>query len=303
LPLGELELLHHWHTAIALSLAQDEALVDVFQTHVPHNGLSYPFLMHSMLAISALHLSRGASDLRRQKYSTLAIQHHSRALSLCAPLLGHVTSANCHALFACALLIASFSFAYQGLHMDIGPMSVSQVVDVFKLVRGTASILKNAQQWIEQGDLRSLSKFTRCAPQSKRSKQVDDGYAQLEALLVQQARDGHSHSSRVAQAVVLRSTKHLRDVYDSCIVKESQRIIQAWPAVIDYEYLDLLLKKERSSLVTLAHYGAILHVTAKAWWMEGWGKILVNVAAEHLDKSVQYEIEWPLAVVNNRWTG
>jgi hypothetical protein len=33
--------------------------------------------------------------------------------------------------------------------------------------------------------------------------------------------------------------------------------------------------------------------------MEGWGKILVNVAAEHLEKSVQSEIEWPLAVVNN----
>lgn len=187
--------------------------------------------------------------------------------------------------------------------MEIGPTSVSQVVDVFKLVRGTTSILINARPWIEQGDLRPLSKFTRCTHQSKRSKQFNDGYAQLEALIEQQVQDEHSHSSREARAIVLRSTKHLRDIYDACIVKENQEIIQAWPAVIDSEYLDLLLKNEPRSLVMLAHYGAFLHVMAQAWWMEGWGKILVNVAAEHLDKSVQSEIEWPLAVVNNTGTG
>jgi hypothetical protein len=210
-----------------------------------------------------------------------------------------MTPANCHALFACSLLISSFSFAYQGLNIVSGSMSVSEVIEVFKLVRGTASIVKNARPWIEQGDLRLLLKLTRCAQQRQRSKQVDEVHAQLTALFEQQADDGQSQCQSGVRAVVLRSTKHLLDVFDSYIASDNQSIILAWPTIIDSEYLDLVLKKEPRSLVTLAHYGALLHVMDKAWWMEGWGRILVNLAAEYLDKSVQSEIAWPLAVVSN----
>jgi hypothetical protein len=51
-------------------------------------------------------------------------------------------------------------------------------------------------------------------------------------------------------------------------------------------------------LITLAHYGAALHILTSAWWMEGWGKFLVNVAAVHLDDSARSAIAWPLVVVN-----
>ncbi|CAG8893776.1 unnamed protein product [Penicillium egyptiacum] len=303
LPLGKLELLHHWHTAIALSLSQNEALIEVFQTHVPRKGLTHPFLMHSILAISALHLSRGSSDSHAQRYTEIAIQHHSLALSLCAPLLSNVTSTNCHAVFACSVLITSFSFAYQGLNTMFESMSVNEVIEVFKLVRGSASIVEKARPWIEQGDLRLLLNFTRCAKQSQRPKQVHQVYAQIKALLEQQADDGQSQCQSGARAVVLSSIKHLLDAFDAFIASENQMTILAWPAMIDSQYLDLVLKKEPRSLVTLAHYGALLHVMAKAWWMEGWGKILVNLTAEHLDKSVQSAIAWPLAVINNGGSG
>ncbi|OGE57207.1 hypothetical protein PENARI_c002G08995 [Penicillium arizonense] len=298
LPLGELKLLHHWHTAIALSLAQNEALIEVFQTHVPHKGLNYPFVMHSILAISAIHLSRKSPD-SRQRYTEVAIQHHSLALSLCAPLLSHMTSTNCHALFACSLLISSFSFAYQGLNLVFGSTNVNEVIEVFKLVRGTASIVENARPWIEQGDLRLLLKLTRCGQQRQRSKQVHEVHAQLKALFEQQADDGQSQCQDGVREVVLRSIKHLLHVFDACVASENQSPILAWPAIIDSEYLDLVLIKEPRSLVTLAHYGALLHVMDKAWWMEGWGKILVNLAAEYLDTSVQSEIAWPLAVIDD----
>jgi hypothetical protein len=53
-------------------------------------------------------------------------------------------------------------------------------------------------------------------------------------------------------------------------------------SVIDPEYLDLTLQKDPRCLVTLAHYGAVLHIMIKAWWMEGWGKSLINLAVENL---------------------
>lgn len=299
LPLGELELFHHWHTATASSLAQNEALSRVFQTHAPRKGLTYPFLMHAILGISALHLSHEVPDYRRRIYTEIATQHHSLALSLCTPLLSKVTPENCDALFACSLLIASFNFASRSLSLHFAPMGVSEVIEVFKLVRGTASIVEKARPWIEQGDMRLLLKFTRCAQQIPKSKHSNEVHTQLE-ILIGQHEDAVTSTSEIgARAAVLRSTKHLLDVFDSCVASDNQSTILAWPAIVDLEFMDLLLEAEPGSLVTLAHYGAVLHVMTRAWWMEGWGKFLVNLVADCLDASVQSAIAWPLAVVND----
>jgi hypothetical protein len=102
-----------------------------------------------------------------------------------------------------------------------------------------------------------------------------------------------------AQAIVLDSIKHLLDVFDSCIASENQSTILAWPAIVDSEFLDLLSQKEDGSLVALAYYGAVLHVMTKAWWMEGWGKFLVILAADCLDEHAQSAIAWPLGVIKN----
>lgn len=299
LPLQELELLHHWHTETSLSLAQNNALGGVLQTQVPREGLTHPFLMHSILAISALHLSQQCPESHRQTYTENALRHHSLALALCAPHLSNVTPENCHALFACSLLIATFSFASQGLFKIVGPMSVNQVAEVFKLVRGTASIVEKARPWIEQGDMRLLLKFTRCAQQKPRSRHTHEVHARLEALIEQHADGGHSHLPSGRQAVVLRSMERLLAVFDACIASENQATILAWPTLIHLEYLDLMLQKEPRTLVTLAYYGAVLHIMTKAWWMEGWGRFLIHVAAESLDGSVRPAIAWPLAVINN----
>lgn len=299
LPLVELELLHHWHTVTAMSLIENEALSEVLQTQVPKEGLSYPFVMHGILAISALHLSQQCSGSRRQKYIDIGMRHHSHALSLFVPLLSDVTPRNCHSLFACSFLISVFSFASHGLNIKPSSMHVSEVIEAFKLVRGTASIVEKARPWIEQGDMRLLLKFTRCAQRTPRSRLVHEVHAPLEALISQQA-----HQIQTFQfpssltAVVTRSTRHLLEIFDSSIASDNQITVLAWPAVIDFAYLDLLQQIEPCSLVTLAYYGAVLHIMTNAWCMEGWGKFLVNVAAAHLDDAGRSAIAWPLAVVN-----
>lgn len=177
-------------------------------------------------------------------------------------------------------------------------MSVSDVIEVFKLVRGTASIVEKARPWIEQGDMRLLLKFTRCAQQIPQTKHSHEVHTQLEAL-IERHENACSSLESGTPAAVLNSIKHLLDIFDSCIASDNQSTILAWPALIESEFLDLLLQEECGSLVTLAHYGAVLHIMTRAWWIEGWGRFLVNLAAEHLDGAVQSAIFWPLAVINN----
>lgn len=301
LPLVELELLHHWHTATAVSLTKNEALSGLLQIQVPKEGLHYPFVMHGILALSALHLSQRCSGPRRQIYTDIAMHHHSQALSLFVPLLSDVTPQNCHSLFACSFLISCFSFASQGLKTTPSSTHMSEVIEVFKLVRGTASIVEKARPWIEKGDMRPLLKFATCTQQTPQSRHVHEVHSRLEAL-INQRECGHqsSHPPSSLRAILVRSNQHLLDLCDSSIASNNQVTVLAWPAIIDPEYLDHMQQLEPWCLITLAHYGAALHILTSAWWMEGWGKFLVNVAAVHLDDSARSAIAWPLVVVNEK---
>lgn len=96
-----------------------------------------------------------------------------------------------------------------------------------------------------------------------------------------------------------RSNRHLLDLCVSFISSNNEATFLAWPAIIDPEHLDLMQQLEPWSLAILAHYVAVLHILTSAWWMESWGKFLVNVAAAHLDDPARSAIAWPLAVVND----
>ncbi|KAH8831766.1 hypothetical protein DL96DRAFT_1779165 [Flagelloscypha sp. PMI_526] len=57
----DLELLHHFTTITAVSFLdvhgiESPQILDIYQRHGPRLALAHPFLMHSLLAISALHL-------------------------------------------------------------------------------------------------------------------------------------------------------------------------------------------------------------------------------------------------------
>jgi hypothetical protein len=180
-------------------------------------------------------------------------------------------------------------------------MNMGEVIEVFKVVRGTASIVEKARPWIEQGDMRPLLKFATCERQDPRSRHVYEVHSRLELLMNQQAGDPHSsHLPSRLRAVLDRSNRHLLDLCESSINSNNQATVIAWPAIIDPEYVDLMQQLEPWSLVTLAHYGAVLHILTSAWWMEGWGKFLVNVAAAHLDNAARSAIAWPLAVVSEK---
>jgi hypothetical protein len=196
-------------------------------------------------------------------------------------------------------LIATFSFACQGLNIYRSSMHMSEVIKIFRLVRGSASIVEQARSWIEQSDMRILLVLIRYAQRTPGSRYVHTVHTQLKTLLNQQEDERQfPQLPGSSKAVIIRSTRHLLDVFDSCIARDNQATILAWPAIVDLEFLDLMQQYEPWSLVILAYYGAVLHLTTRAWWIEGWGKFLVNLAAGHLGDATPSAIAWPIAVVN-----
>ncbi|KAE8391244.1 hypothetical protein BDV23DRAFT_193301 [Aspergillus alliaceus] len=280
IPLLELELLHHWHTATAASLAHSNSIQELFRITFPEVALSYPFLMHSLLAVSALHIRHKCSTERRRIYTEAAIKHNDLSVSLCTPLLSNMTSENCHALFAFSCLVAVFAYAAQDPTATCHALDIGDVVKVFKLVRGAGSIVVQARPWIQQGEMRPLLSLGHRLRQPSGAKYAHELYARLEELFQQ-----HTYSVLPASptsALLSESFQHLLSVLKRGAAQEDTSPIMAWPVLVDAKYLDLLQEGEPTSFVILGYYGAALELLRDEWWLEGWGESLMCLSLKTL---------------------
>ncbi|KAH8823589.1 hypothetical protein DL96DRAFT_1618047 [Flagelloscypha sp. PMI_526] len=84
----DLELIHHFTTTTAVSLVDIHGIksphvLGIYQRNAPRLALAHPFLMHSILAISALHLhwlNRKGSASIASRYYTLSCHHRTHSV-------------------------------------------------------------------------------------------------------------------------------------------------------------------------------------------------------------------------------
>lgn len=287
LPLLDLELLHHWHTVTGNYLADAKPLQDVIRTVMPQEGLANPFLMHSILAVSALHRAHSAPLSHRQMYSEAATMHHSRSLALCTPLFKNITRQNCHALFALSCLVPVFVFASRNPSKNPRIQSLTAVVEAFRLVRGAASVVNQARLWLEQGPLQLLLRIGQCQmPIATAAERYARAlHEQLQSLDHNLPQAGPSLNSESFTPALNSSIKNLIDLLQLYLRSGDSRAIMAWPVVVDPSYFDSLLRTERIALLTLAFYGCSLRILSGHWWLESWGELLFQLARDHLSEA------------------
>ncbi|OJJ75329.1 hypothetical protein ASPBRDRAFT_40616 [Aspergillus brasiliensis CBS 101740] len=293
LPLLDLEFLNHWHVATVQTLVHDRSTEKVLREFVPQEALSHPFLMHSLLALSALHLSHHGPLERRHKYTEAAMTHNNISLSLCKPLLNNVTSGNCHALFAFACFVVMFSFAAHGPKADPGAQRLSAVLEVFMLIRGVASIVAQARPWIEAGGMRDLLKLGEQPREEAKTTHARELYTRISDMHDHLRRSSRPDCHDSTSLVIEKSVQKLLDLLQQAIsVANTASIMMRWPAVVNVEYLDLLHANHATALLVLAHYGVALELMAENWWLDGWGAFLVNIAIYHLGPDYGPELAW-----------
>jgi hypothetical protein len=121
----QLRLMHHYTTVTAKTLAHDAGSEAILTNNMVQTSFSYPFLLHAILAISALHLSRfeTRASPAYAEYYLLADRHHDAALAEFRATVRDIDDTNWKAvlMFAGALFpyscTASFS-ASDGLDLS-----------------------------------------------------------------------------------------------------------------------------------------------------------------------------------------
>jgi hypothetical protein len=117
----DLELLHSFSTKTARSLTENVEIQDFFSINFVQLAFGYDFLLHSILALSALYLahelesdqicqSQGLGE-PTEKYLLAAYLHHDIALKSYRHSLSDVNPQSCYPIFGCACFLFMIAFA------------------------------------------------------------------------------------------------------------------------------------------------------------------------------------------------
>ncbi|KAL3958311.1 hypothetical protein ACCO45_006473 [Purpureocillium lilacinum] len=285
LNVADLELLHHFTTCTAQSLAgsdsEDDPIARFWSRNVPKLGLDHHFVLHLLLAVAGYHLAhmKGRRERAARPYLSLAERHTAVGLAEFTRALARLDNDNCQALYVSAMLVCYCTFA-------AGPTSPVDVL-VCHLDDGAA-------QWLPLiKERRHGAKFARDGfPRVDWEKPLDD----LRNLI--------SPSSGDSADVCLEALGGLSATYAAIYGRgadgfydgpQSCQFVFGWLYRIQDAFVALLRRREAPALAILAYFAVLLRTLDDCWFVHGWCSHIVESVCRFVGPDYAGCLQWAVA--------
>ncbi|KAH7009028.1 C6 zinc finger domain-containing protein [Ilyonectria destructans] len=291
----DLELIHHFTATTCHTLPRAGKLKQIWQVEVPKSGTKYPFVMHQILAVSALHLGHLHPE-NRQRFVSYASRHQFVAVAGLRKLINSITPEDCEALFSASSMLSLSAYATFSQRIDsveaAAIPTIEDIIHVFSLVRGGNQVLICSEGALHQG---SFSPIFEQQPQTGSTPFLAELVEQLGLLRVQMSSCTHNEILSREIDWFLRWIRQC-----SATTNEPElRIAITWSIDLSTEYISLLHQKEQSALTLLAYYCVVVSATeASGWYMENWSKNALRAIADCLGPVWTPQILWPSSIIN-----
>ena len=157
--MAHLKLFHHFITAMGPSIGVEDDMQALWTEIVPQIAFKHDFLMHSLLAVSALHTAH-INPEHRDLYSEQAVSHQNQASRLAQNEMMNANPSNADALFAYSITTMWYSFASHAMpHMEISRRPLQGAIQTINLLRGIRTIGPSVKDWTWKGVRISPSPF------------------------------------------------------------------------------------------------------------------------------------------------
>ncbi|KAJ5175628.1 uncharacterized protein N7482_001505 [Penicillium canariense] len=291
LNLHDLELMMHWCNSTYLTLSRNDRTDLVWRNAVPEEALSHPFLMHGILALSALHLARtGPEPSRRAAYLNRAVAHQNEALALFRELLGDISESNAKAMFAFAGIVVVYTFGFPHTPDVQDPWTcVDDLYQVLVLTRGVQQVIRSPADYLSHSNFAPILQV-----EEVHAPLPDDATAAInelhEANEICGARD-QNHKTEVYTATIDNMAEMLSWVHGGMT---SSVIAGRWAIKLPSRFLDLLREREPMALVMLVHYGVLLQHLKHRWCFDEWCVRVAKAVWAILDDQWRPLVHWAM---------
>ncbi|KAF1960902.1 hypothetical protein CC80DRAFT_489132 [Byssothecium circinans] len=304
--LKDLELMHHWMTDTADTLSQRDDLKHLWKKLGPKFAIDYTFLMHEILALSALQLALFNPE-KHHEYFALGIHHQDHALRGIRKALGNITDANAAPLFGASTLITLSVFASRGqdaLRPSPDPRvqehepkdTINDLADIFALIQGMGVVVAAAQMAVINGPFGVI--FRDPAHETLSQPMFPQLIERIPNLLhfIEKECDLDEALRRELVAFVALMRDNVLRSMRPCMDNRELRFLFFWPLHLSPNFFNLLRKKSEPALVVLMHWAVILYAAEpRYWFLKGWSDRTIQAISDAVTDPVwRSAIEWPL---------
>lgn len=301
LSITDLRSLHNWTLEAYKGFGDTSDAESFWQIEVPQLAFSHPFLMHSLLAISCLHLARHSMG-RQDYYYAIAAEHQNKALpayrSIVSDLERSKYEQKAPAMVAFATLIPIYA-ALSPPSADYQPSEASRVVahiiGVFSLLRGGTEVVGVL------GVCPMKSRARAVAGDIELSLNPED--ARLAILNPLISRDlgvspsGAHHTSQATSTALHLLRSCFAMLFLASKPVSIMRALTLWVESIPSAYLEALRELQPAALVILAHWCIMLKRAETRWYLQGSAKNTLLAIYGALNEEWSARIAWPLQAV------
>ncbi|KAM6506905.1 hypothetical protein FALCPG4_018723 [Fusarium falciforme] len=303
--LDDMALLHHWTLSTSLDIVKSSGGDDYWQKIFPQIAFRHAFVMHGILGLAALHLAfRQSAD--RDRLLLIAAHHHNIALQGFQEGISHITDDNSDALFVCTLLNILHVFGVFGPLYDgptAGRRSRILGAEWIPLIRGVGVVLRPVYERMRFGPLSpllGLGNWDELDPDSQpvaedsHFRSIQDVWAQNSEAEVY---DKALYRLRKCNAYMKQFKSMNPQVLAEWGYNQDWSAPFIWLQSSPEEYFELLQQRQPPALLIFAYLGALFHSLNDHWFLDGWGRNMVDVADELMGEYWSRWMTWPKSVV------
>lgn len=287
LNLENIDLIIHWFTKTVhtVNAPTNLAAKEICQTFILDQARKHHFLLHGLLALSALQLADSHTD--PESYIKIASTHHTQGLELFYSALSNINKENHSASIAFASITIMYAF---GISRPGGTKTsrielVDHLSQIILLAHGWHNVVSAVDRLdhgtgspifpTPHGHIGTLSTATEVA------------FVRLNDM---------NHDRDVAVYTLAIST--LKSVFhDLETDRENPHIALEWARTLPKDFVGLLHQRRDLALVIVGYYCIVLDALKEVWWLKGWSKDLFGAILTNVDLSCRDVLEWPRQMI------
>lgn len=309
----DLELIQHWSTRTYMTMSSRFASHVVWRDTVFAEGLRHDFVLHSIIATSALHKATflPKSSEAYAEYSKVALAYQNLALASFIPAVSKPSEENGIALFALSLFLTIWAFASRRLpeglnnvklelsHGDSSPgifcaphTPTAQFIEIVMIVRGVYAVIKETDKWL-QGNIEELLRYPRTEELPQHSPDILEAFDTLQRAVEDPQRLPVGDEGQSLRELYLTQLQALRDISRCRTVVEWDGHIFSWIIMAPPAFVDCLKQGQPMALAIFTYWAAVLRCMDHHWWATGWPYSLVADLVNVLDSTWDPVLDWP----------
>lgn len=289
----DLELLLQWCNSTHKTLSRNPRVDPIWRYFVTEEAVASPFLMHGILAVSALNLARTKPDSSRPIYISAAVAHQNQALALFRELLGHINPSNAKAMFAFSSIVVVYAFGFPHNPSPGDPgAAVDDLYQVLVLCQGIQHVISEASSSLWDSSfspLLQVDDYTPCLP--------EDAGSALERLREANhtcgVRDA-THDAAAFGQVIDNLATELSAAHGGF---DSITVACRWAIRLRPGFVDPLREHNPMALVILAHFCVLLHSLRQDWCLDEWAVRVTRAIWMLLDDQWRPLARWAMVKI------